>query len=330
MLFIDKKNKSIENMFSCLFHHPAVKEKREKSNSIRLLIGWDLHHEDLIENIKNFSETLPFIDICLLPLDTTPSPIVIEEIEKCDVFIFFYLSSTLKPFTPSGPHFLSPIRQVMREYWRKSILFKDYGSHFYEAFSEEIEIIRDRNNSLIDIALKSKKITFEQPDDYGFTATINEDQSWTSIDGIGNYDLTPGEIATKLHDLEGRIIFSGAFLSTIPFAIKYGVVRDFFEIEIKNSQIINFICQNTHFSQDFDKYLSANPSNSVIEEFGIGTNCGVKKLYGLNAGFEERHPGLHLGLGGGAMGSHHLDLIFQGGTLSFDSNEFIQNNAYNI
>ena len=31
-----------------------------------------------------------------------------------------------------------------------------------------------------------------------------------------------------------------------------------------------------------------------------------------------RHCGLHLGLGGGAKGSHHLDLIFESGVLALD------------
>ncbi|MBC8950201.1 leucyl aminopeptidase [Xenorhabdus sp. TS4] len=300
MLIIDEKNKSIRNMFSNLFHHPSVNKKKENGEIINLLIGWDERHKNIIENISSATTEFPLLKIYLLPLDSTPSSILIEQIEKCDVFMFFYLSSTLKPFTSSGPQFLSPIRQVMQENWRKSIIFKDYGEHFYEAFSEQIEIISNRN------------------------------QSWTSIDGKDSYDITPGEIATKLHNLEGCITFSGTFLSTIPFAIKYGVVKDFFRIKVKNSQIIDFTCRDPIFSQDFDKYLSANPSNSVIEEFGIGTNYGVKRLYGLNAGFEERHPGLHLGLGGGAMGSHHLDLIFQGGNLFFDKKKFFHKKLFNI
>ncbi|WP_338805071.1 leucyl aminopeptidase [Xenorhabdus griffiniae] len=330
MLIIDEKNKSIKNMFSNLFHHPSVNKKRENSEVINLLIGWDERHKNIIENISSASTEFPLLETCLLPLDSTPSSILIEQIEKCDVFMFLYLSSTLKPFTSSGPQFLSPIRKVMQENWRKSIIFKDYGEHFYEAFSEQIEIISNRNQSIINLAMVSKQIIFEQEHDSILTATINEKQSWTSIDGKNSYDITPGEIATKLHNLEGCITFSGTFLSTIPFAIKYGVVKDFFKIKVKNSQIIDFTCRDPIFSQDFDKYLSANPSNSVIEEFGIGTNYGVKRLYGLNAGFEERHPGLHLGLGGGAMGSHHLDLIFEGGKLFFDKKNFFHNKLFNI
>ncbi|PHM39737.1 hypothetical protein Xmau_02335 [Xenorhabdus mauleonii] len=328
MQLTDKENNSIRNMLSCLFNHPAVKEKADNAEIIHLLIGWDVNHKNIVKNIIKVSDTLPLLDICSVSLNETPSGILTEQIEKCDVFIFFYLSSTLKPFSSAGPEFLPPIKKIMQKYWNKSILFKDYSNHFYDSFSEDISAIKNRNKLLIANAVISKQVIFKQKNDYSLVATMSENQSWTSIDGTGNYDLTPGEIATKFHNLEGDIIFSGTFLSTVPFAIKYGVVKDFFKMTVKNSKIIDFECHDHNFSQDFDKYLSANPSNSVIEEFGIGTNCGVKRLYGLNAGFEERHPGLHLGLGGGAIGSHHLDLIVQGGTLSFDENIQIQNNRF--
>ncbi|MDR8100034.1 leucyl aminopeptidase, partial [Burkholderia cenocepacia] len=72
------------------------------------------------------------------------------------------------------------------------------------------------------------------------------------------------------------------------------------------------------FRRDFTTYLDRHANHRRIEDFGIGTNLGIRGLYGRNAGFEERHPGLHLGLGGGENGSHHLDLIFARGTLSLD------------
>ena len=45
-----------------------------------------------------------------------------------------------------------------------------------------------------------------------------------------------------------------------------------------------------------------------------------------NAGFEERHCGLHLGLGGGQKGSHHLDLIFASGALALDDKPVFDGN----
>ncbi len=107
--------------------------------------------------------------------------------------------------------------------------------------------------------------------------------------------------------------FVGTFLSTIPFARKYGVLQSPLELWIEDSTIQKIATDVPGLEHDFNKYLDANPSNRRIEELGIGTNEGVKSLYARNAGFEERHCGLHLGLGGGAKGSHHLDLIFEKG-----------------
>ena len=71
--------------------------------------------------------------------------------------------------------------------------------------------------------------------------------------------------------------------------------------------------------------IENNDGNTIIEEYGIGTNVGIKKLYGRNTGFEERHPGLHLGLGGGRKGSNHLDMIFSTGKIFADSTLIFDN-----
>ena len=89
-------------------------------------------------------------------------------------------------------------------------------------------------------------------------------------------------------------------------------------LRIENSSICQVASTVAGLEADFNQYLNASPSNRRIEELGIGTNEGVKGLYARNTGFEERHCGLHLGLGGGAAGSHHLDLIFNEGTLVLD------------
>ena len=147
---------------------------------------------------------------------------------------------------------------------------------------------------------------------------VEGDGRVTDINGVGNYDLAPGEIATHSDAINGHVKFLGTFLSTIPFARKYGVLESPLELWIENSTISRIATDVPGLEHDFNKYLDANPSNRRIEELGIGTNEGVKDLYARNAGFEERHCGLHLGLGGGAKGSHHLDLIFSGGVLALD------------
>ncbi|ATP28728.1 leucyl aminopeptidase [Chromobacterium violaceum] len=318
----EERARSVRNMYACLALHPAVRDKAASGEPIRLLLGFDAFHGEVAADIAEGAGESMAADIRLAELECESADALTAAIEQCDVFIFLYRSSTLPSVDPRGPAFLLPIKHAMQSHWKKSILFKDYGTYFYEAFSEPRARMAERNRRLIALAEQAGYVAFEQEGGGWLRGSIRPDQSWTSIDGDGNVDLVPGEIATSLPDLQGEVRFSGAFLSTIPFAAKYGVVRDFATLRIRDGRVADFSCGDTRFSADFDKYLSANPGNAAVAEFGIGTNCGVKGLYGLNAGFEERHPGLHLGLGGGELGSHHLDLIFSGGRLRFGDKVF--------
>ena len=215
----------------------------------------------------------------------------------------------------------------MTQHWKKSVLFKDYGKHFTEAFAEHPDNIEKRNNRLIKILGNAEEITFEDTWGNRLQGSLDKNQTWTSVSGKGNIDIVPGEIASHVKNLNGEIVFCGTFLSTIPFATKYGVSQKLATLKIQDSRLIQFTSKNASFSQDFRLYLNNNEGNTVIEEYGIGTNNGVRKLYGRNAGFEERHPGLHLGLGGGKKGSHHLDLIFSAGKI-FADEQLIFDNGY--
>ncbi|AUH51313.1 leucyl aminopeptidase [Chromobacterium sp. ATCC 53434] len=318
----DDQTQSVRNMYACLALHPAVRGKAAAGETVRLLLGFDDYHREVAADISEGAGDGLKLELQLAALESAAADEVEAAIAQCDAFIFLYRSSTLPVVDPRGPAFLLPIKQAMQSNWKKSILFKDYGSYFYEAFAENRERIAARNRRLIELAGQARQVVFEQAGGGRLSGSIAPDQPWTSIDGDGNVDLVPGEIATSIADLDGEFSFGGAFLSTIPFAVKYGVVSDFATLRIRGSRVVDFSCGDARFSADFDKYLSANAGNAAVAEFGIGTNCGVKGLYGLNAGFEERHPGLHLGLGGGELGSHHLDLIFSGGRLSFGDKVF--------
>src|SRR5471030_356637 len=110
-----------------------------------------------------------------------------------------------------------------------------------------------------------------------FETPLSSIKKWTDINGVGNFDLAPGEIATHSEEINGRVKFMGTFLSTIPFARKYGVLESPLELWIENSTIRKIATDVPGLEHDFNKYLDANPSNRRIEELGIGTNEGVKE-----------------------------------------------------
>jgi aminopeptidase len=242
----------------------------------------------------------------------------VQAIADCDLYIFFYDSSTLPNPRPDGPDFVRALQSVMADNWKKSLLFKDYGDYFYDTFSVAPQRIAGLNSHLIQRMSQATTLSFSDRHGSYFETPLSSIKKWTNINGIGNFDLAPGEIATHSEAINGQVKFVGTFLGTIPFARKYGVLESPLELWIENSTIRRIATDVPGLEHDFNKYLDANPSNRRIEELGIGTNEGVKDLYARNAGFEERHCGLHLGLGGGAKGSHHLDLIFASGVLALD------------
>ena len=117
------------------------------------------------------------------------------------------------------------IRPAIVEHWSKSVLFKDYGPHLDEAFAESLDDIAARNGRLIDAAARASQIRFIDEAGNTLTGSLAPDQKWTSVDGMGNLDVVPGEIATHVTDLNGSVVFSGTFLGTVPFAIKYKVAE---------------------------------------------------------------------------------------------------------
>lgn len=304
------------NLHRALGHHPALRDKLARGDRGRLLIGYDERNRDTA--LRAF-ETLPAtFDAATVSLDSTPPADTLAALDRADLIVLLYDSSCLPTPSPNGPPFLAAIRPALVEHWEKSVLFKDYGPHLDEAFAESLDEIAARNRRLIDAAAQASQVRFIDEVGNTLTGSLAPNQKWTSVDGMGNLDVVPGEIATHVTDLHGSIVFSGTFLSTIPFAVKYKVAERLAVLHVEASMIVGFDSEHAGFRQDFTAYLDRHENHRRIEEFGIGTNLGIKGLYGRNAGFEERHPGLHLGLGGGAQGSHHLDLIFSRGTLALD------------
>ena len=180
-------------------------------------------------------------------LDLEPSELLAQAIADSDLYIFFYDSSTLPNPRPDGPEFVRALQAVMAENWKKSLLFKDYGDYFYDTFSVEPQRIADLNATLIRRLSHASTLSFSDPQGSYFEAPLDSVKKWTDINGVGNFDLAPGEIATHSEAINGHVKFKGTFLSTIPFARKYGVLESPLELWIENSTIsriaIAQVCQ---------------------------------------------------------------------------------------
>lgn len=306
---------SVRNFFQCVKGHPAMVEKI--GSAAKIVVGSDYSQENTAKSLiqhcpKDLAYSFTYIN-----LENEDPRNINNKIDTSDLFIFMYDSSVRTDLSPHGPEFIHPLKQKMAEHWKKSVLLREYGEFFKEAFSEDISMISTRNEKIIQAANSAHHILFQDGLGGVLRGTLADDQAWKSLDGRNHYDLMPGEVATRVVDLSGSVTFGGTFLSTVPFAIKYGVIEPVLNIEIKQSRVVSIRSSNQQLENDFNLYLNRCEGNRIVQEFGIGTNTNVN-LHGRNASFEERHAGLHLGLGGGERASHHLDLVFSSGTLSFD------------
>lgn len=304
------------NFFNCFSNHPQYNSQG------KVFIGYTKFYEQLVHRIcYAFNAQNPELTIIVLNTEESTVEAIVEQLNLSDLFILFYDSNYTQ--TLGRPQVITQILPFLKQFWKKSCVFKDYGEHFAEAFGVQPRAQYLFNERLIDLAGKSKQLIYK--DDRGSCLVAEIEQvKWQNISGMGNLDLVPGEIATYA-DISGTINFTGAFLSVIPFAPKYGIINTPLTLSIKNNQIIKLMSTNLNLLDDMKKYISFNQSNSRVEELGVGTNSAVKNLYGINAGFEERHIGLHLGLGGAVSGSDHLDLICKNGSIYFDDTLIIKN-----
>lgn len=309
------QHRAVEHFLYYLKHHPAL----EEITLAQVFIGYTDAYSAMASNIIETALQTDTFRFSAMNLDVSATATLEAAIVESDLYILFYDASTLPNLTAEGPRFIRALQTVMSEHWKKSLLFKDYGDFFYDTFSVRPQRIAALNSALIHGMNKGQTLSFRDEQGSWFEADLTELKKWTNINGVGNYDLAPGEIATHCESINGHVKFMGTFLGTIPFARKYGVLASPLELWIENSTITEIATEVPGLEADFNKYLNANPSNRRIEELGIGTNEGVTQLYARNAGFEERHCGLHLGLGGGAKGSHHLDLIFSNSILAVDN-----------
>lgn len=213
------------------------------------------------------------------------------------------------------------------KHWKRTLKITGIGDHFSEVYRQTPTELSNYTNEMKNICDAAKLITYN--DDNGSHIEANFTKKFTVIDGINSVDLVPGEIASYPDKISGYVVFHGTFLSLIPFSLKYGVVGPGELIfSIKNNKIIEITGSNDKLIADLNMHFNKHPDNAAVDEFGIGTNKGVSKLYGTNSVFEERHHGLHLGLGGREKGSMHLDLLFLKGTLKADEKVFIKKTKY--
>lgn len=298
-----------------LAKNPLLENK--KQNSL-IVIGATKDYRQIAQVLTNvIKQNLPGFDVRHLEITEDADSIdslklYLEQAISC---LFFYDFFTRTNLDFNSPHFIKTVLSEYPSFSQKIFAFEDIKEHFTRVFSVPPERIYQLNSTLIAKATETQKIRYF--DGFGGESSLNltNNQPWDNLNG--DRYLLPSEITTSGLQLNGTILFTGTFLSPIPFAVKYGVIDTPLEITIREGCVTDVKTQNKNLLTDFQDYLNLHPNNRKTMEFGIGTNEGIKKLSGLNASFEERHCGLHIGLGGDDEHSIHLDLITNNGCIFF-------------
>lgn len=163
---------------------------------------------------------------------------------------------------------------------------------------------------------------------------------WTN--SCGKFDgqfpavLPPGEVNTYSPHVTGVVVADGAINTSFGFPGDPCLSSHPVRLDIEESRVLNYSCDSPVISQVLDGFLTVENADRV-GEVGFGTNEGITDWVGFVSHINERHPGLHLGLGTpsqpqskvGWSSPLHLDLILDNTAITFDGVPVFSNGTWN-
>lgn len=297
----------------------------EKSNKI--LVAYEKKYHPVISELhtslmKDF-DVIGFYEI------SEDQSQIIDAYPRADRVLFFYDHFTRQNLQPGFSKEMQPYSQYFAKDPLKVIFINDMYEQFLDIYSVNPLRIKSLNESLINLAKKSKILTITDNIGSNITVDLVNANPWTSIDGTTFGEIIPGEIASYSPGINGVLYFTGSFLSMIPIGLKYGVIDEPVQFIFKNSRVESFSSKNIELSNDLNYFFEYSDDHRQIHEIGIGTNEGITKLFGKNASFEEKHCGIHFGLGGKADNTFHLDMMMSHSIFKFDD-QLVYDGAYRL
>lgn len=145
--------------------------------------------------------------------------------------------------------------------------------------------------------------------------------------------LPPGEVSTFPANINGVLVADGAFNLAVSTTIDARLANHPVTIEIRDGRVVSYSCENSSVRRLLGRFFDAKNTDRV-GELGFGTNVGIQRFIPLNSHINERHPGVHLGLGAHQQRFDavqyqcdiHLDLITSDATIVIDDDEVIESN----
>ncbi len=155
------------------------------------------------------------------------------------------------------------------------------------------------------------------------------DGGWTNSCGYfgGKFPaiLPPGEVNTYTPHVTGVVVADGAINSSFGFPGDPRLARNPVTLEITQSVVTKASCSDSVVAGVLNNFFQVENADHV-GEVGFGTNEGITEWVDFLSHINERHPGLHLGLGTptqpqtkvGWTSPLHLDMILDRCRISFD------------
>jgi leucyl aminopeptidase (aminopeptidase T) len=137
--------------------------------------------------------------------------------------------------------------------------------------------------------------------------------------------LPPGEVSTYPANVNGILVADGAFNLNAYTAADARLAGRPVTIEIENGRVVHASCDDPRLTRLVAR-CRAMDNGDRIGELGFGTNVGTTGFIPMNSHINERHPGVHLGLGQHGQPAEavpyrsdiHLDLITSDSVVTVD------------
>jgi len=177
------------------------------------------------------------------------------------------------------------------------------------AFSYDTGKIRDFTLKLQDYMRSLKAVKVTTPYDTNLVLEFNP-ESWQASTGFierkKTRNVMPAEVYAKPASVEGDICIDGVYshLLTLP-KFKKDIKSTLQRLKenpmfwkIRGRKIYDIICNDIEISSAALNYVfsAIDQESEVIDEFGMGTNLGIKKLLGVVM-HDEKYPGVHVANG---------------------------------
>ncbi len=276
----------------------AVEQCMGIKNQEEVLIIYDESTKNIAESLQESSKIITSTKTMDLdefrPILELPNKIM-DLVKKSDVVMLIIRKKM------GEDEFRSKIKNYCFDNKIRFVLSADMTEKiFIHGMKADYNTIKNISNKVLNQVENAKKIKITTKKGTDLTISLS-DNNWVAT--YGDYSTTDqqgsnlpsGEVFTWPKKVDGIAIIDGILGSH--FSKKYGLLYGkSLKLTIVDSFIQEVECQDKRLERDFKKYIEIDENSKRINELGIGTNIGIKKLFGIMVN-DEKMPGVHIAIG---------------------------------